>query len=87
MSLAVCLLPFEPFSTIQVPTGMRSSSQILIFINLKKALNAGIKFYLSSNGVILTPGNELGILEPQFFARVERTGTESTLISEWEDPL
>ncbi|KAJ7380030.1 tRNA 2'-phosphotransferase 1 [Desmophyllum pertusum] len=33
--------------------GMRSSCEILIFINLKKALGDGFKFYRSSNNVIL----------------------------------
>jgi len=59
---------------------MRNSSQILIFINLEKALAAGIKFYLSSNGVVLTPGNELGFLEPRFFERVERVDVQRTLL-------
>jgi hypothetical protein len=60
--------------------GMRTSSQVLIFINLKKALAAGIKFYLSNNGVVLTPGNQLGFLKTKFFARVERVRMKKTLI-------
>ena len=59
---------------------MRTSSQVLIFINLEKALAAGIKFYLSSNGVVLTPGNQLGFLETKFFARVERVRVKTTLL-------
>ena len=50
---------------------MRTSSQILIFINLQKALDAGIKFFLSDNGVILTEGDDEGLLKPEFFERVE----------------
>jgi RNA 2'-phosphotransferase, Tpt1 / KptA family len=59
---------------------MRSSSQVFIFINLKKALAAGIKFYLSSNGVVLTPGNEQGFLDTQFFARVEMVQVQKTVL-------
>ena len=59
---------------------MRRSSQVLVFINLEKALAAGIKFYLSSNGVVLTPGNELGFLETKFFSRVERVEMQRTLL-------
>jgi len=54
-----------------VISGMRTSSQILIFINLQKALDAGIKFFLSDNGVILTEGDDKGLLKPEFFERVE----------------
>jgi 2'-phosphotransferase len=50
---------------------MRYSSQVLIFIDLEKALAAGIKFYLSANGVVLTKGNQEGVLPPEFFSRVE----------------
>lgn len=58
-------------SCIQHQTGMRNSSQILIYINVQKALDAGIKFYISANGVVLTEGDEHGHLSPQFFAKVE----------------
>ncbi|KAI0947015.1 hypothetical protein AcV7_009567 [Taiwanofungus camphoratus] len=54
-----------------VISGMRNSSQILIYINVQKALDAGIKFYISANGVVLTEGDEHGHLSPQFFAKVE----------------
>ena len=50
---------------------MRTDSQVLIFINLQKALNAGIKFFMSDNGVILTEGDSDGFLRPEFFERVE----------------
>jgi hypothetical protein len=55
-----------------VISGMRASSRILIYINLAAAMRKDIKFYLSRNGVILTPGNEYGYLEPGFFQSVER---------------
>lgn len=51
---------------------MRKSAEIFIYIDLQKALNAGYKFQLSENGVILTAGNERGFLPPEFFSRVER---------------
>jgi len=57
-----------------VISGMRNSSQILIFVNVQKALDAGIKFYLSANGVVLTEGNINGFLSPEFFLRVENVG-------------
>ena len=55
---------------------MRTSSQVLIFINLQKALDAGIKFFMSDNGVILTEGDNEGFLRPEFFEKVENTKRE-----------
>ncbi|KAI0640747.1 KptA family-domain-containing protein [Trametes meyenii] len=57
-----------------VISGMRNSSQILIYVDVQKALDAGIRFYLSPNGVILTEGDERGFLIPHFFSRVETAG-------------
>lgn len=53
-------------------TGMRNSADIFIYIDLQKALDAGYKFQLSKNGVILTAGNEKGFLPSEFFSRVEK---------------
>ena len=55
---------------------MRTSSQILIFIDLQKALDAGIKFFLSDNGVVLTEGDDKGFLRPEFFEKVENAKGE-----------
>ena len=57
--------------------GMRQSSQILIYVDVQKALDAGIKFFLSSNGVVLTEGDERGFLRPEYFARVETVKGEA----------
>ncbi|KAL4066146.1 KptA family-domain-containing protein [Scleroderma yunnanense] len=54
-------------------SGMRNTSQVLIFIDVQKALDVGIQFHLSENGVILTEGDASGFLSPQFFQRVEYT--------------
>lgn len=40
----------------QVISGMRSTSRIVISIDMTKAMSDGIPFYMSSNGVILSPG-------------------------------
>jgi 2'-phosphotransferase len=54
-----------------VISGMRNTSSILIFIDLQKALDGGLKFWKSTNGVILSEGNESGIIPIQYFLRVE----------------
>jgi len=50
---------------------MRNSSEIFIFIDITKALEAGIPFHMSDNGVILTEGDQNGVLLPEYFLRVE----------------
>ncbi|EPQ56750.1 hypothetical protein GLOTRDRAFT_39589 [Gloeophyllum trabeum ATCC 11539] len=70
-----------------VLSGMRRSSQILIYINVQKAIDAGIEFFLSENGVVLTPGNAKGYLEPSFFKKVERIeGKNRVPLPEWDSP-
>ncbi|THH15743.1 hypothetical protein EW146_g4778 [Bondarzewia mesenterica] len=54
-----------------VISGMRTSAQVLIYIDVQKALDAGIPFSLSDNGVVLTEGDAEGFLRPEFFGRVE----------------
>ncbi|KAF7289077.1 tRNA phosphotransferase 1 [Mycena chlorophos] len=54
----------------KVISGMRKSTSILVFVDVSRALEAGIPFFLSFNDVVLTPGNEEGLLEPRFFSDV-----------------
>jgi 2'-phosphotransferase len=54
-----------------VISGMRNSSNVLIFIDIKKALEGGLKFWRSANGVILSEGNQKGIVSVEYFRRVE----------------
>jgi 2'-phosphotransferase len=51
-------------------SGVRSNANIFIYIDLPLALTDGIKFFVSENGVILTPGNDQGILDPKYFKQV-----------------
>ncbi|KAJ7089896.1 KptA family-domain-containing protein [Mycena belliarum] len=68
-----------------VTSGMRSSSEVMIYIDVQRAMAADLKFYLSRNGVVLTPGNELGYLKPRFFSRVERVKFSADPIPGWEE--
>ncbi|KAJ7044155.1 KptA family-domain-containing protein [Mycena alexandri] len=76
-----------------VRSGMRKASPVLIFIDVQRAIDAGLKFFLSDNGVVLSEGNERGILETQFFSRVETsngipiTGWEGSTLTEKLDDL
>ncbi|KAH9924824.1 KptA family-domain-containing protein [Amylocystis lapponica] len=65
-----------------VISGMRNSSQILISIDVQKAIDAGIKFHMSMNGVVLTDGDAAGFLRPEFFSFVE--GPDHSPVTGWE---
>jgi 2'-phosphotransferase len=54
----------------QVISGMRSSCDIYIELDLKMALSDGIKFFISSNRVILSSGVN-GVILPKYFKNVK----------------
>lgn len=59
----------------KVISGIRQDAEIVIYINLQLALLDGLKFYKSTNGVVLSPGNENGTILPKYFLKVlEKSG-------------
>jgi 2'-phosphotransferase len=55
----------------EVISGMRKSCQVILYINVAAAMAAGVKFYRSSNGVILTAGVDgSGVLPAEFIQEV-----------------
>nr|POE88176.1 trna 2'-phosphotransferase 1 [Quercus suber] len=61
----------QPEVALPVISGMRNTSTILIFLDLRKALEAGIRFGMSANGVILSEGNADRVVPVKFFTKVE----------------
>lgn len=55
---------------IKAKSGIRHDCEALVFINMEKAMNDGIKFYESSNGVILSSGIN-GIINPKYIEKIE----------------
>ncbi|KAI8820475.1 KptA family-domain-containing protein [Fimicolochytrium jonesii] len=53
-----------------VISGMRSSCDVVIYLDLQKALDAGVEFWRSENGVILSKGDKTGVIRPEFFKEV-----------------
>ncbi|OII72505.1 uncharacterized protein cubi_00500 [Cryptosporidium ubiquitum] len=49
--------------------GIRPTSEVLIFIDILSCINTNpnCKFYISDNGVILTKGNQQGLIDPSMF--------------------
>ncbi|CAD8120678.1 unnamed protein product [Paramecium sonneborni] len=52
-----------------VISGMRNTCEVIIQVDMEKAMKAGIEFYVSKNGVVLSSGIG-GVIAPQFFKRV-----------------
>ena len=62
-------------------SGMRSSSEIYIYVNGAKCAKDGILFYRSDNGVILTAGlNEEGMLPVEYFEKVVEASSGKVLL-------
>ncbi|KAG7876286.1 hypothetical protein KL938_004677 [Ogataea parapolymorpha] len=53
-----------------VISGMRKSCDLLIYLDVDKVKQSSLTFYESGNGVILTPGDENGIVGLQYFKKV-----------------
>lgn len=60
----------------KVKSGARHNVDVLIYIDLEKALAAGLKFYESDNGVVLCPGP----IPQEFWSRVVNARTNESLI-------
>ncbi|TDH71594.1 hypothetical protein CCR75_001040 [Bremia lactucae] len=61
----------------QVVSGMRSNCNLLLYIDFSLAVSDGIKFYKSSNNVVLSPGmGNTGVIDRKYFLQaVKRDGT------------
>lgn len=67
--------PAADTAAAPVISGMRKSSTVLMFLDVGRALAAGVKLWVSDNGVILSEGNAEGLVPLELFGRVEdRTG-------------
>ncbi|PMD58105.1 uncharacterized protein K444DRAFT_614354 [Hyaloscypha bicolor E] len=55
-----------------VISGMRNDAELLIYVDIKKSLeDGGVLWWISENGVLLTEGDENGILGTKYWKRVE----------------
>ena len=60
--------PRAPDGDEEVICGMRSNCEIMIYLDIPKALKAGMQLLRSSNNVLLTRGIR-GVVAPEFFLR------------------
>lgn len=69
------------FGEDHVVSGMRKSADVYVYIDISKALEANIPFWLSSNGVILSEGNQQGLIPSYLFKSVKhRNRTTNELV-------
>ena len=54
----------------KVISGMRKTCQVIIYIDIVKAIESGLTFYLSNNKVILSEGNIRGFIPSEFFTKI-----------------
>ena len=54
-------------------TKQKKGADIAIIVNVPKAKLDGLKFYKTANGVIVSPGNDDGIISPRYFTKVQNT--------------
>jgi len=72
--------------TSGVISGMRASSQVLIYLDVQEAMDLGCEFFMSQNGVILSPGlGSEGIIPPSCFSKVTAGISDRQL--EWDKDL
>lgn len=59
-----------------VISGMRASANILIWVDVKRsAVEGGLQWWRSANGVVLTEGEGEGVVGLEWVRRVERRGS------------
>lgn len=74
----------RPFGDAEIVSGMRNTSQVLVHVDVAAARAAGIRFFRSANGVILSAGVD-GVIPPHLFSRVEEVvGGAARPMPGWE---
>lgn len=51
-------------------SGIRSNSNVLLILNIEKIRNSNLKFYKSLNDVILSPGDENGLINLNYIDKI-----------------
>ncbi|KAK5701040.1 tRNA 2'-phosphotransferase [Elasticomyces elasticus] len=71
-------------TTVEAPviSGMRKSSTVLVFLDVSKAMDAGIKLWMSDNGVVLSEGNAESLIPLEVLRLVEDRTGEGVLLQD-----
>ena len=67
-----------------VISGMRGDAEVLIYVDIEKSLrDGGVPWWVSENGVVLTEGDENGVLPTKYWKKVVGRKQDVGLL--WED--
>jgi 2'-phosphotransferase len=67
-----------------VISGMRGDAEILIYVDIERSLrDGGVLWWISENGVVLTEGDENGVLSTNYWKKV--VGRKQDIGVLWED--
>ncbi|KAK0121484.1 hypothetical protein ONS95_009778 [Cadophora gregata] len=66
-----------------VISGMRKDAEVLIYVDIKQSLEDGVEWWLSENGVVLTEGDQTGVLGTKYWKKVE--GRKEDIGVLWEE--
>lgn len=67
--------------TSEARSGFRGTCDILIHLDVRRALAEGLKLFRSENNVILCPGDASGFISPKYFEKVESRWTGEVLFT------
>ncbi|PFH57394.1 hypothetical protein XA68_15127 [Ophiocordyceps unilateralis] len=73
----------DPDEDDGVVSGMRRDAELVVELDVEASLQAGVKWWRSENGVVLTEGDENGLLSCRFFKSV--TGRRLDVGVLWEN--
>ncbi|KAL9936420.1 hypothetical protein V8E36_004488 [Tilletia maclaganii] len=68
----------ETTTTPKIISGMRLNATVLIWVDVQSALRDGVDFFLSENGVVLTPG---AVLDPKAAVAVAAAASDNATTS------
>ncbi|KAI5465743.1 KptA family-domain-containing protein [Mariannaea sp. PMI_226] len=66
-----------------VVSGMRKDAELIIELDVEASLHDGVKWWKSDNGVLLTEGDDQGVLSSRYFKMV--TGRQRDVGVLWQD--
>ena len=62
-------------------SGIRGNCQVMVYLNMEKAMNDGIEFFISSNNVVLSPGvGNDGIIDAKYIEKIIDRRTKKTIL-------
>lgn len=79
---AIHMAPALPGNS--VISGMRGTCEVIVHINFPRAVKGGIRFYRSTNGVILSDGVN-GIIPSQYISSIQSVNNGQTLYCEGQE--